>query len=94
MNGADPAGESPGAAASPPAAPGASSGSVPAGGPISINTADQPALESIPGIGPAKATAILEYREQIGGFTAIEQLLEVSGIGPATLENMRPYVQL
>jgi competence protein ComEA len=50
------------------------------------------ALESIPGIGPVTAAAILELRAQIGSFTSIEQLIDVSGIGPATLESIRPYV--
>ncbi len=59
---------------------------------IPLNTADQAALETIPGIGPVTATSILEYREQIGAFESIDQLLEVSGIGPATLESIRPYV--
>ena len=62
--------------------------------PINLNTADQAALESIPGVGPVTATAILEYRTQIGAFTSIDQLLDVSGIGPATLESIRPYVTL
>jgi competence protein ComEA len=62
--------------------------------PVNVNLADQAALESIPGIGPVTAGAILEYRAQIGSFTSIEQLLDVSGIGPATLESMRPYVTL
>jgi competence protein ComEA len=61
---------------------------------VNINTADGPALETIPGVGPVTAAAILEYRARIGSFTAIEQLLEVSGIGPVTLENIRPYVSL
>jgi competence protein ComEA len=61
---------------------------------VNINTADGPLLETIPGIGPVTAAAILEYRARIGSFTAIEQLLDVSGIGPATLESIRPYVAL
>ncbi len=61
---------------------------------IPLNTADQVALETIPGIGPVTATAILEYRDQIGAFESIDQLLEVSGIGPATLESIRPYVTI
>jgi competence protein ComEA len=61
---------------------------------VSLNVADQTALESIPGIGPVKAHAIIRHREQIGGFSSISQLLEVSGIGPATLESMRPYISL
>ncbi len=59
---------------------------------VDLNTADQIALEDIPGIGPVKAAAIIAYREESGGFSSIEQLLEVSGIGPATLESIRPYV--
>jgi competence protein ComEA len=59
---------------------------------VDINVADQAALESIPGIGPVTATAILDYRGQIGSFTSVDQLLEVSGIGPVTLEDIRPYV--
>jgi competence protein ComEA len=62
--------------------------------PVSINTGDQAALESIPGIGPVTATSILDYRAQIGGFTSVDQLLEVDGIGPVTLEDIRPYVSL
>jgi competence protein ComEA len=61
---------------------------------VRLNSADQAALESIVGIGPAKAAAILAYRDEIGSFTAIEQLLDVDGIGPATLEAIRPYVTL
>jgi competence protein ComEA len=59
---------------------------------VDINKADQTALETIPGIGPVKATAILEYRESAGGFESVEELLEVTGIGPATLESMRAHV--
>ena len=59
---------------------------------IDLNTADQAALETIPGIGPVTATAILQHRIEIGTFETIEQLLDVSGIGPATLEALRPYV--
>ena len=61
---------------------------------IPLNTADQAALESIPEVGPVTALAILEYRAEIGKFSSIDQLLEVSGIGPATLEAIRPYVTL
>lgn len=61
---------------------------------IPLNSADQAALETIPGVGPVTATAILEYRAQIGAFSSIDQLMEVSGIGPATLESIRPYVSI
>ena len=63
-------------------------------GAISLNSADQTALESIPGVGPVTAAAILAYREEMGGFTSVDELIEVSGIGPATLESIRPYVTL
>ena len=68
-------------------------GASPLPGPvIDLNTADQVALETIPGIGPVTAQAIIAYRTEVGSFESIDQLLEVSGIGPATLESMRPYV--
>ncbi|MDQ3957980.1 MAG: helix-hairpin-helix domain-containing protein [Actinomycetota bacterium] len=75
-----------------PAAPAAVAGGSAA--PVSLNSADQATLETVPGIGPVTAAAILAYREEAGTFGAIEQLLEVSGIGPATLEEIRPYVTL
>jgi competence protein ComEA len=61
-------------------------------GVVDVNTADQAALEAIPGIGPVKAAAILQHRDEIGSFDSVEQLLDVTGIGPATLEAIRPYV--
>lgn len=61
---------------------------------VSLNSADAGALETIPGVGPVTAAAILTYRDEAGPFTSIEQLMEVSGIGPATLESIRPYVTL
>lgn len=60
--------------------------------PININEATQEDLESLPGIGPAKAVDILEYRQMVGSFTALEDLLEISGIGPATLEALSDYL--
>lgn len=61
---------------------------------VSVNAADQAALETIPGIGPVKAAAIVAHRTDHGPFGSIEELIEVTGIGPATLETMRPYVTL
>ncbi|HWL66400.1 MAG TPA: ComEA family DNA-binding protein [Actinomycetota bacterium] len=61
---------------------------------VNLNTADQIALETIPGVGPVTALAILQTRDRLGSFTTFEQLLEVDGIGPATLEAMRPYVSI
>jgi competence protein ComEA len=64
------------------------------GSTVSINSADETTLEGVPGIGPVKAAAIVEYRDSIGTFASLEELLEVSGIGPATLESIRPYLSL
>ncbi|MGH2752976.1 MAG: ComEA family DNA-binding protein [Actinomycetota bacterium] len=75
-------------------APSASSTAAAGGGAVSLNSADASVLESIPGIGPVKAAAIVQYRTENGAFTSLDQLLEVSGIGPATLESIRPYVTL
>jgi competence protein ComEA len=60
--------------------------------PIDVNTADSVALETLNGIGEALAAAIIQFRTQNGPFTSVDQLDEVSGIGPATLEKIRPYV--
>ncbi len=60
--------------------------------PIDINKATQDELESLPGIGPAKAADIIEYRQMIGFFSSVEDLLNISGIGPATLESLRDYL--
>jgi competence protein ComEA len=54
--------------------------------PINLNTATQEELESLPGIGPTKAADILSYRKEIGAFSSIDELLNVTGIGPSTLE--------
>ena len=56
---------------------------------VNINTATQADLESLDGIGPVKAKAILEYRKKNGNFKSIDDLDKVDGIGPVTLKNMR-----
>lgn len=61
---------------------------------IDINKAGAAELDRLPGIGPAKAQAILDARERLGGFKTIEQLDEAKGIGPATVEKLRPYIKL
>lgn len=60
--------------------------------PIDVNTADAETLELLPGIGPEKAAAIVAWREENGPFSRPEDLLEVSGIGEATLEEIRSLI--
>jgi competence protein ComEA len=59
---------------------------------VNLNTADQTTLETLPGVGPVTATAIIGWRDEHGGFTAVDELLEVDGIGEATLEQISPHV--
>ena len=61
---------------------------------VNINTANQTELESLPGIGPVKAKAILEYRKKNGGFKSLDELTRVDGIGPVTLKNARNDIVL
>ena len=58
--------------------------------PLNVNTAGAAALEELPGIGPALAAAIIEHRQRHGPFATVDELVEVSGIGPAKLERIRP----
>jgi len=64
------------------------------GGLININTADQAQLETLPGIGPAKAKAIIKYREENGYFSQVEDIQNVSGIGPATFEKLKDLITI
>lgn len=59
---------------------------------LDINKATQIDLETLPGIGPKKAEAILAYRDQYGLFPTVESITNVSGIGEKTLENLRPLI--
>ncbi|MCH7493405.1 helix-hairpin-helix domain-containing protein, partial [bacterium] len=59
---------------------------------IDINTAGTELLESLPGIGEARAAAILAWRQENGAFSSVDDLTLVSGIGPITLERVRPLV--
>ena len=61
---------------------------------INVNQASQSVLEKLSGIGPSKASAILKYREKNGFFEQKEDLLEVSGIGDKTLENIEDEIRL
>jgi competence protein ComEA len=70
---------------------GADSGTVREGR-ININEADQAQLETLNGIGPAKAQKIIEYREENGGFKTIEEIMNVSGIGEKTFEGLKDQI--
>lgn len=63
-----------------------------ASGLISLSQADQASLETLPRIGPATAERIIAWREAKGPFRSIEDLLAISGIGPATLEGLADLV--
>jgi competence protein ComEA len=67
-------------------APGSTSGL------ININSASATELETLSGIGEVLAATIVEYREQNGPFASVEDLMDVSGIGPATLDEIRDQV--
>ncbi len=60
---------------------------------VNVNTATFEELQALPGVGASRATAILEAREARGGFRSADDLLEVKGIGAASLERMRPHVR-
>ncbi len=76
------------------AAPSGTSASGAAAGPLDLNTATAADLEELPGVGPATAAAILEYRQQHGRFRSVDDLLEVRGIGEAKLAALRPKVRV
>lgn len=61
---------------------------------VNINTASQAELESLDGIGPKKALAIIEYRKKHGGFKSVDDLKNVEGIGNSTLDNLRKNVAI
>jgi competence protein ComEA len=62
--------------------------------PLDLNQATLQQLDELPGIGPATAQAILDYRAQHGQFRSVDDLLNVRGIGDAKLEQVRPLVRV
>jgi competence protein ComEA len=74
-----------------PAPVGGTGGAV-AGGLVNVNTASASELETLPGVGEVIAQAIIDHRTENGPFTSVDQLLDVSGIGDATLESIRELV--
>lgn len=65
-----------------------------ADGLVNINDADQAALETLPGVGPSTAQAIIEYRTEHGRFRSVDDLLNVRGIGPAKLSQIKPHARV
>ena len=59
---------------------------------VNINTADAEELQRLPGIGPVKAQAIIDYRNAYGGFVSKEEITEVRGIGEATYDKIKDYI--
>lgn len=62
-----------------------------AGEPVDLNTAAAEQLQTLPGIGPAKAQAILDHRAAHGPFGSVDGLDAVKGFGPATIDKLRPF---
>jgi competence protein ComEA len=85
-------GPAPPAVAGGPGAP-ATAGS-PVTGLVNLNTADETTLESLPEVGPVTAQAIITWRTEHGGVASVDQLLDVDGIGDATLAKLTPYVTI
>ncbi|MCQ2008465.1 helix-hairpin-helix domain-containing protein [Sporolactobacillus sp. STSJ-5] len=61
---------------------------------VHVNTADEQTMQNLPGVGPAKAKAIIHYREEHGPFKSVDELTNVSGIGDKSLEKMKPNISL
>ena len=80
-------------AAGDPSASGSSSNGAPAG-PIDLNTATATDLETLPGIGPTLADAIVREREKLGGFKSVDDLKQVRGIGEGRFADIRDLVTL
>ncbi|MCF7803008.1 MAG: helix-hairpin-helix domain-containing protein [Candidatus Marinimicrobia bacterium] len=59
---------------------------------LNINTADRESLMELPRIGPAMSKRIIAHREKNGYFKSFEDLLKVKGIGPATIQKLKPFI--
>jgi competence protein ComEA len=61
---------------------------------VDLNTADRTELEQVPGIGPKLARAIEDHRKEKGPFKSVDDLRGVHGVGPATVEKVRPFLRV
>jgi len=78
-------------APAPAPAPAPSAGGQPAGL-VDLNRATAADLDALPGVGPVLAARILEHRDRVGGFTRVDELADVKGIGDATFAELAPLV--
>lgn len=74
--------------------PDTSAGGADPPGVVNLNEASESELETLPGVGPATAKAIVDYRTQNGRFRSVDDLLNVRGIGPAKLEQIKPHARV
>lgn len=61
---------------------------------ININKANSAQLQTLNGIGPAKAAEIIKYRKSHGAFKTLDELVNVKGIGPKTVQKLKPHLTL
>ncbi|BBX97201.1 ComEA family DNA-binding protein [Mycobacterium lacus] len=87
------AGTASGPVSGPPAAPGTSGRPQP-GDVLDLNSATVEQLDTLPGVGPVTAAAIVAWRQHNGKFTSVDQLADVDGIGPARLDKLRALVRV
>jgi competence protein ComEA len=73
---------------------GASADAAEANAIVNINEANETQLEALPGVGPATAKAIVDYRTEHGRFRSVDDLLNVRGIGPSKLEQIKPHARV
>jgi competence protein ComEA len=77
-----------------PSPTGASSGKLPAGQTVNINTATAEQLDALPGIGPTKAQAIIDYRNEHGRFSSIDDIQNVKGIKEGEFSKIKDYIRV